>query len=224
MNFSVWRDLLYDSLITNNNYSDEVNYSFYHDNPHIEFDYESLKPNLKRAAVLIALYWNGSGFRVILTKRSEKLKNHSGQYAFAGGRLDENDESLVSTAIREATEEIGLIPAKIEIIGVADNYLTGTGYLITPVVGIIDDISHLKPNPDEVEIIFDLDFHFLIDQNNISMHNKYVGGITRFFHIINCEGYEIWGATAGILHSLSNRLKTTNAKKYLFNTGGQIGN
>lgn len=164
------------------------------------------KTPLTPASVLVALVEREAGFSVILTKRSENLRQHTGQVALPGGRRDPG-ETAWDTALREAHEEIGLDPAFVSLAGLASPHQTGTGYLITPVVGFVREGFSLMPNEGEVAEIFETPFRFLMDPAN---HQEGVreaaDGHTRRFYSITHEDRVIWGATAAILRALYYRL------------------
>jgi len=158
------------------------------------------------AAVLIGLVERPAGLTVILTRRSDSLRRHTGQVALPGGRCDEG-ETPWETALREAQEEIGLDPNLVTLAGLSTPYRTGTGYHITPVVGFVEPGATLTANPDEVADIFETPFGFLMDPAN---HEQREGatpaGDRRRFYAITWEQRFIWGATAGILRALYDRL------------------
>ena len=161
---------------------------------------------LKLAAVLVGLIERETGYSVLLTRRSDTLRRHTGQIAFPGGRRDPG-ETPWRTALREAHEEVGLHPDFVEVAGLLTPYQTGTGYLITPVVGFVREGFALEANPDEVADIFETPFGFLMDPAN---HEEREGvapsGETRRFYAITHENRFIWGATAGMLRALYDRL------------------
>lgn len=157
---------------------------------------------LRDAAVLIAV----TEGRVILTKRSSRLKHHPGQIAFPGGKIDATDADAVSAALREAEEEVGLPRAAVEVLGVIDPYETGTGFRVEPVVAMVDPSAPLRPEPGEVEEIFEAPLDFLMDPANLKRHSGEWGGRQRFYYAIPWEGRYIWGATAGMLKSLADRI------------------
>ena len=180
--------------------------------PHSDFDLgKSYGPDevdmpLTPAAVLIALVERDVGLSVILTRRADTLRRHTGQIALPGGRRDPG-ETPWQTALREAHEEIGLDPAFVSVAGLSSPYRTGTGYLITPVVGFVRPGFTLTPNPDEVADIFETPFGFLMDPANVEEHERELpNGEKRRFYAYTHEDRFIWGATAGMLRALYDRL------------------
>jgi 8-oxo-dGTP pyrophosphatase MutT (NUDIX family) len=161
---------------------------------------------LTPAAVLIALVEREVGLSVILTRRSDTLRRHTGQIALPGGRRDPG-ETPWQTALREAHEEIGLDPAFVSVAGLSSPYRTGTGFLITPVVGFVRPGFTLTANPDEVADIFETPFGFLMDPANLEEHERELpSGEKRRFYAYTHEDRFIWGATAGMLRALYDRL------------------
>ena len=162
--------------------------------------------DLTPAAVLIGLIEREHGVNVLLTRRSDSLRNHTGQVALPGGRQDPGETPL-QTALREAHEEVGLEPDFVTPIGLSTPYQTGSGYLITPVVGFVRPGFQLTPNPGEVADIFETPFGFLMDPANYQEHERALpsGELRRFYATTHDEKY-IWGATAGILRALHERL------------------
>ncbi len=163
---------------------------------------EALTP----AAVLIGLVEHPTGMSVILTRRSDNLRRHTGQVALPGGRCDPG-ETPWETALREAQEEVGLDPAHVTLAGLSTPYRTGTGYYVVPVVGFVSPGCTLTANPDEVADIFETPFGFLMDPAN---HEQREGatpaGDLRRYYAMTWEDRLIWGATAGILRALYDRL------------------
>lgn len=164
------------------------------------------KGPLKPAAVLIPIISDGEGSRVLLTRRADSLAHHTGQVAFPGGRLDPG-ETAVQAALREAQEEVDMDPASVTVLGLSDSYETGTGYLVTPVVGWIDALPALTPSPAEVAEIFEAPWDFLMDPANHSRdHLEAPAGVKRWFWAMTWNEQYIWGATAGIIRALRTRL------------------
>ncbi|MBI1684539.1 CoA pyrophosphatase [Caulobacter hibisci] len=165
------------------------------DNPH------ALRP----AAVLIGLVERGDGLNVILTRRSDALRSHTGQIAFPGGRCDPG-ETPWGTALREAHEEVGLDPRFVEVAGMLHGYATVTGFHVTPVVGFVDPAAELVANPDEVADVFETPFDFLMDPANHQRQHRDTPTGPRFFYAMPWNERFIWGATAGMLRALYERL------------------
>lgn len=142
----------------------------------------------------------------MLTKRTAHLKNHASQISFPGGRVDDTDRDALHTALRETEEEIGLHSSHIKIIGELDEYIVGTGYLVNPIIGIIEPPFELSPQEEEVAEIFEAPLDFLIAPENIERIARDYNGQTRHHFAITWQDYFIWGATAGMLRNLSQRL------------------
>ncbi len=159
------------------------------------------------AAVLVGLVERDSGLSVLLTRRADTLRSHTGQIALPGGRCDPG-ETPWQTALREAEEEIGLDPSLVELAGLSTPYRTAvTGYHIIPVVGFVSPDLTLTPNPHEVADIFETPFGFLMDPANHEQHERETpAGDKRRFYAMTWEDRFIWGATAGLLKALYDRL------------------
>ncbi|MCF8151766.1 MAG: CoA pyrophosphatase [Sulfuritalea sp.] len=160
------------------------------------------------AAVLVPVIMRDTGATMLLTQRTAHLRDHAGQVSFPGGRRDEGDVSAEATALREAEEEVGLAASQIEILGRLPEYRTGTGFVVTPVVGLVTPPLNLKLDDFEVAEVFEPPFEFLIDSANYQRHTIEVRGIMREYWAVPWEGYYIWGATAGMLLTLSRLLAT----------------
>lgn len=158
------------------------------------------------AAVLVPLVANGGGFGVLLTRRTPHLSNHAGQVSFPGGRI-EADEDAVAAALRETEEEVGLPARRIELVGRLDDYITGTGFRITPLVGIVEAPLDLVADPFEVAEIFEAPLDYILDPANHQRCERMVNGRQRPYHAIPYGTHYIWGATAGILINLCEVLK-----------------
>lgn len=175
--------------------------------PHLTGDGPEFEPDRPRAdaAVLVAVTDRAEP-GVILTQRTEALRNHAGQIAFPGGRVDPGDVDAVATALREADEEIALPPARVRVIGTTDRYRTGTGFDITPVIGIVPPDLPLVPHEAEVASVFEVPLAFLLDPANQQERTAVWRGSERRFYEILWQDRRIWGATAGMIVNLSRRL------------------
>jgi 8-oxo-dGTP pyrophosphatase MutT (NUDIX family) len=167
---------------------------------------DAVPQGLTRAAVLVPVIKRPEGLTVLLTQRTAHLNDHAGQVSFPGGRCEENDASPIFTALRETEEEIGLDPALIEVLGLLPEYRTGTGFSVTPVVGLVRPPFELNPDSFEVAEVFETPLAFLLDPANHQRHSMEIGGIVRHYYAMPYEGYFIWGATAGMLVSLHRLL------------------
>ena len=158
------------------------------------------------AAVLIGVVPRPEGPTVLLTQRAAALRSHSAQVAFPGGRVDAVDGSPVVTALRETEEEIGLSRERISTLGFLDAYLTGTGYRIVPVVALVEPPFSLTLNPSEVDAAFETPLSFLLDPANHRREGREWKGHFRTYYAMPFEDRYIWGATAGIIRNLYERL------------------
>ena len=143
---------------------------------------------------------------VILTQRTDTLRQHAGQVAFPGGRVDAGDADVVAAALREADEEIALDPGKVSVIGTADRYRTGTGFEITPVLGIVAPDIRYRPSEAEVASVFEVPLAYLFDPRNHLRASAQWKGRTRHFYEIVWRDRRIWGATAALIVNLSRRI------------------
>ncbi len=160
----------------------------------------------KPAAVLIPLLAREEGLTMLLTRRSAGLRQHSGQIAFPGGRIDADDDGPLGAALRAAEEEIGLAPRHVTPLGFLGPYFSTTGFRITPVVALMDAAAPLKPNAGEVDGVFEVPFAFVMDCANHQTHEReWQGQMRRYFAIPHGDHY-IWGVTAGIIRMLWLRL------------------
>lgn len=161
--------------------------------------------SLRAAAVLIPIIAHPDGATVLLTRRADTLASHTGQIAFPGGRL-ESGETAVAAALREAKEEVALNPTAVEILGLSEPYETVTGFLVTPVIGWIATAPTLAADPDEVAEMFEAPWDFLMDAANHRRDSHDHDGTSRLFWAMPWQDRYIWGATAGIIRSLRDRL------------------
>ncbi len=158
------------------------------------------------AAVLVPLVARPEGLTVLLTRRTDHLHHHAGQISFPGGRIEADDPSPEDAALRETQEEVGLARSHVELLGRLDIYRTGTGFEITPVVGWVTPPFELSPDRFEVAEIFEVPLSFVADARNHERHSREFNGSKRHFYVLPYGGYYIWGATAGMLVNLAQRL------------------
>jgi 8-oxo-dGTP pyrophosphatase MutT (NUDIX family) len=160
-----------------------------------------------RAAVLVPLILRGDGLSLLLTQRTLHLTAHPGQIAFPGGRCEPDDASVIDTALRETEEEVGLARRHVDVIGILPDYPTGTGYLVTPVVGLVTPPFELRADPSEVAEMFEVPLAFLM---NGAHHQRLLAppesGRSAFYAMPYQHCY-IWGATAGMLRNLFHLLR-----------------
>lgn len=163
------------------------------------------------AAVLIAVTDRPAsvgGPGVILTQRPRTMRDHPGQVAFPGGKC-EPGEDAIAAALREAHEELAMMPDHVSVIGATDRYQTGTGFDITPVLGVIPPDLPLEPEQREVESWFEAPLDLLMDPASWSENSVWWKGAERHYYELYYEGYRIWGVTAAICANLSRRLAWT---------------
>lgn len=161
---------------------------------------------LIRAAVLVPII-DAAAPRVLLTVRHAGLRSHAGQVAFPGGRIDPGDDGPVGAALREAWEEVGLPADQVDVIGPARSYGTGSGYLITPIVGVIPEGLALTPHEAEVAGLFEVPLDHLVAESNHRPNSIIHEGIERHFYEIDWPNERIWGVTAGLIVNLAPRLR-----------------
>jgi 8-oxo-dGTP pyrophosphatase MutT (NUDIX family) len=188
--------------------------------PGVETQWRDTYADPRVAAVLVPLVVRDHGLTVLLTQRADHLNDHAGQVSFPGGRQEPFDADATATALREAQEEVGLAPSRVEILGALPDYLTGTGFCVTPVIGLVHPPFALKMDTLEVADVFEVPLAFLMDPANHEVRVfRYEEGERRFFAMpyprTASEGldelresqttgghYFIWGATAGMLRNL----------------------
>lgn len=162
--------------------------------------------DLMPAAVLVPIVEREEELTVLLTRRTLHLTHHAGQISFPGGRIEISDESAVAAALREVDEEIGIAPTSVELLGELPDYCTGTGFRVTPVVGLIKSPFELAIDAFEVAEVFEVPLSFLMNPANHARHKMFYRGRLREYYAMPYGDYYIWGATAGMLVSLSNLL------------------
>lgn len=160
----------------------------------------------RAAAVLVPVIMHPDGPSILLTERAHNLRQHAGQIAFPGGRVDPEDCSPLHTALREAQEEIGLDPGTVRPLGYLDAYLSGTNYLVVPVIGIVRPGFTLALNPQEVDHAFEAPLDFLMNAANHELHAREFRGRLRRHYAIRHGTHYIWGVTAGILRNMYEKL------------------
>ena len=158
------------------------------------------------AAVLVPIIARASGLTVLLTQRPETMPTHAGQIAFPGGKMDAGDATPVDTALREAWEEVGLDRRFVDVLGFLDSYQTGTSFRIVPVVSLVDPACTLTVDAREVVDAFEVPLAFLMDPANHRRDQRQYDGVTRHFYAMPYGERYIWGATAGMLRNLYERL------------------
>lgn len=156
------------------------------------------------AAVLVPIVNRAEGVTVLLTRRTDHLHHHPGQISFPGGRVEDDDDGPVHTALRETEEEVGLHPRHVELLGQLPLYRTGTGFQVTPVVGLVHPPFDLTLDAFEVAEVFEVPLAFLIDRDNHRRETMFYRGRDRTYYAMPWRGYHIWGATAGMLVSLTD--------------------
>ena len=167
------------------------------DAPHVE------------AAVLVGLVPREAGLHVLLTRRTDSLRNHAGQVSFPGGRVEPFDEDAAAAAVREAGEEIGLLPSQIHPLGFLDPLVTITGFRVLPLVAGIAQDYVATPDPGEVDTVFEVSLEYLLDPINLGRHVIQYRGRERPVLEYRYPGQRIWGATASMLLNFRERLEAS---------------
>ncbi len=171
-------------------------------NPGMSMPSSELRP----AAVLVPLVDHAAGMAVLLTQRTAHLSAHAGQISFPGGRLEEHDADAVAAALRETEEEVGLPRGRVSVVGRLDTYVTGTGFEITPIVGVVAPPYPMTIDPFEVAEAFEVPLAYILDRRNHQRIERESAGQRRAFFVLPYQGRNIWGATAGILVNLAEVL------------------
>lgn len=167
---------------------------------------EPMRP-LRPAAVLVPLVDRPEGFTVLFTRRTDHLAHHAGQISFPGGHIEPEDGGPIETALRETEEEVGLERRHIRVIGRLDTYVTRTGFVVTPVVGLVRPPFDIAPDPNEVDEVFEVPLTFLLDPANQQRCSAEFDGVVRYYYAMPYGEYYIWGATAGMLINLCQLLR-----------------
>jgi 8-oxo-dGTP pyrophosphatase MutT (NUDIX family) len=160
----------------------------------------------RRAAVLVPVVGHDRGATVLLTRRTDHLSSHAGQVAFPGGKIEGSDASPLAAALRETEEEIGIGAGEIEPLGYLDLYQTGSGFRIVPVVAMIEPGFQLRIDHNEVAAVFEVPLSFLMTPINHQRQSRIFRGTERRFYAMPYDDNFIWGATAGIIRNLYNRI------------------
>jgi len=161
---------------------------------------------LTSAGVLVPLLMKERELCVLLTQRTEEVAHHKGQISFPGGMKEENDATLLETALREAEEEIGLHRNDVEVLGILSDFWTPSGFCITPVVCFLPRIPQFFPNRAEVSGIFDVPLSFFLHPHNERVEQRNRAGVIADVYFYQYGTYEIWGATANILRTFLHAL------------------
>jgi 8-oxo-dGTP pyrophosphatase MutT (NUDIX family) len=158
------------------------------------------------AAVLIPLFWKEKEVHILLTKRSENLKHHSGQVSFPGGGFDESDVTIRQAAIRETQEETGISPEFIDVVGYLEDIETLSGFYVTPFVAILKSGFNVEINEDEVSEVFSVPLSHFLNKNNCQQHSALYKGENVNYYVYAHDKYTIWGVTAEIIVKLVKKL------------------
>ncbi len=175
-------------------------------NPELKADLAAMAPP-RPAAVLVPIVLR-SELTVLLTQRSHDVPSHPGQISFPGGKIEKRDATPVDCALREAEEEIGLPAAYVEPLGYLDSYRTGTGFQISPVVALVRPGFKVVLDPREVLEVFEVPLRFLMNEANHQKQSREWRGRQRSFYAMLYDDRYIWGATAGMLKNMYDRLFT----------------
>lgn len=159
-----------------------------------------------RAGVLVPIVWMGAAYEVLLTRRTETVETHKGQISFPGGMADAEDGDIVRTALRETEEELGITPDAIQVVGMLDDFATPSGFVITPVVGVIEALPILTPSTDEVAEVFSVPLAYFADPASGWSEMRQFRGASHEVWFYQRGPHTIWGATAMIIRLLLRNL------------------
>jgi 8-oxo-dGTP pyrophosphatase MutT (NUDIX family) len=172
------------------------------------FDRDQIRiDGFRRAAVLVPLLVTKRGVDLYLTRRTDDVETHKGQISFPGGGVEEADRTIIETALRESEEEIGLKPECVRAVGLIDDHVTPTGFIITPVVGVIADAPILQPNPVEVAEVLQIPLAFFAETKRVRQEKRLFRGRIHDVWFYDTGTHVIWGATAAMIRVLLRRLK-----------------
>lgn len=160
---------------------------------------------LRAAGVLVPII-DGPVPRLVLTKRSSALKHHPGQIAFPGGKVDDTDDGVIAAALREASEEVGLAPDMVDILGTLPPHETVTAFTATPVIGLVDPAFRPVAEEGEVAEVFTVPLSHILDRGNYVIEGRIWQGQVRRYFAVPYGPYYIWGATARMLRGLADRM------------------
>ncbi len=159
------------------------------------------------AAVLVPVVAHPRGTTVLLTRRARHLASHAGQVSFPGGKIEPGDSSATDAALRETEEEIGLARDRVEVLGRLGERVTGSGFRVTPVVGLVRPPVPRTGTAAEVETVFEVPLDFVLDRANHRVETRLLKGVERVFHVLPYGEFYIWGLTARLLVALRDALE-----------------
>lgn len=175
----------------------------------LDFVDEDSLTSIRPAAVLIPVIPRPEGPTALLTQRPDTMASHPGQVAFPGGKVDHADVDEVAAALREAEEEVGVDPDRVDLIARSAPYVTGTAFRITPVIGVLPADFEARPDPTEVAEVFEAPLNFLFNTANHQTGHAFWKGKNRRYIEMPWQGFRIWGVTAGIIRDLYANLYET---------------
>lgn len=175
----------------------------------LDFVDEDQLQTIRPAAVLIPVIPRKEGPTALLTQRPDTMASHPGQVAFPGGKIDAVDADEVAAALREAEEEVGIVPDTVDLVARSAPYITGTAFRITPVLGVLPADFQARPDPTEVADVFEAPLEFLFNTANHQTGTAFYKGKHRQYIEMPWQGFRIWGVTAGIIRDLYNNLYET---------------
>jgi 8-oxo-dGTP pyrophosphatase MutT (NUDIX family) len=167
---------------------------------------ELMSSQLTRAGVLVGIFEKRDEAYFLLTKRTDDVEHHKGQISFPGGAVDAGDRDIVATSLRETEEEIGLTAEHIDVVGTFDDIIIPTGFMVTPVVGYIDELPPLKLNRTEVESVLEVPLSFFQESKNKKVVKMMRGGVLHDVYFFTYGEFQIWGATAAVINSFLSKL------------------